>query len=67
VPHPTQNTEPLRRDELCCSVLHVRRGMSRFTTPPHCGQYGTGELARRWFMFSQAVAVRLNPVMREHS
>jgi len=33
-PHPTQNIEPWRRDTACCSVLHVRRGMSRFTTRP---------------------------------
>ena len=53
-PHPTQNTERWRRDTACCSVLHVRRGMSRFTTRPHCGQ-PTGELARRRFMLSQAI------------
>ena len=46
-PHPTQNTEPWRRDTACSSSLQWRRGRVLFTTCPHCGQCGTGELARR--------------------
>ena len=47
VPHPTQNVEPCRRDTACCSTVQSRCGIARFTTTPHCGQYGTGALARR--------------------
>ena len=63
-PHPTQNTEPWRRDTACCSAVHDRRGILRFTTAPQRGQYGTGELERRWFMFWQRSASRLGAVMR---
>jgi hypothetical protein len=62
-PHPTQNADPWRRETACCSSLHCQRGMSRFTTLPHCGQCGTGELARRWFMLSQSIGGCLNAVI----
>ena len=63
VPQPTQNVEPWRRDTACCSGLHVLPGRLPFTTRPHCGQNGTGELERRWFMFWQGIGTRLGALM----
>ena len=64
VPHPMQKVEPWRRETACWSALHERAGILGFTTTPHWGQYGTGELERRWFMFWQAIGTRLVVVMR---
>jgi|SRR5213596_1467991 len=46
-PQSTQKAERCRRDAACLASLHGGLESCAFTTPPHCGQWLTGEFARR--------------------
>jgi hypothetical protein len=46
-PQSTQKAERCRRDAACFASLHGGLESCAFTTPPHCGQWLTGEFARR--------------------
>src|SRR5206468_229153 len=63
-PQSTQKAERCRRDAACFASLHGGLESCAFTTPPHCGQWLTGEFARRWFMFSHGLGRAEGLIMR---